>query len=57
MVSDKDSVAANEPHKTTVIDSEADRKAFFDALENPPLPTDQLVKAFRARKTLIKNAD
>jgi uncharacterized protein (DUF1778 family) len=46
-----------ETHKITVIDSEADRKIFFDALDNPPKPTKRLVDAFELRKMLIANAD
>ena len=44
-------------HKITVIESDADRKAFFDALDNPPEPTDQLINAFALRKKLIANAE
>lgn len=46
-----------EAHKLTVIESEADRKAFFDALDNPPKPAKRLVEAFALRKKLIANAD
>lgn len=46
-----------EAHKITVIESEADRKAFFDALDNPPKPTKRLKEAFAHRKKLIANAD
>ncbi len=49
--------ATIEAHKVTVIDSEADRKAFFDALDNPPKPTKRLAEAFALRKKLIANAD
>jgi len=44
-------------HKVTVIESEADRKAFFDALDNPPKPVKRLVDAFALRKKLIANAE
>ena len=46
-----------EAHKVTVIESDADRKAFFDALDNPPEPTERLVDAFALRKKLIANAE
>ena len=46
-----------EAHKITVIESEADRKAFFDALDNPPKPTKRLIDAFASRKNLIANAE
>lgn len=46
-----------EAHKVTVIESEADRKAFFDALDNPPKPTKRLIDAFALRKKLIANAE
>jgi len=46
-----------EAHNITVIESEADRKAFFDALDNPPKPTKRLAEAFALRKKLIANAD
>lgn len=46
-----------EAHKVTVIESEADRKAFFDALNNPSKPTKRLEEAFARRKKLIANAD
>ena len=49
--------ATIETHKMTVIESEADRKAFFDALDNPPKPTKRLVNAFALRQKLIANAD
>ena len=44
-------------HTVTVIESEADRDTFFNALENPPKPTKRLVDAFALRKKLIANAD
>ena len=44
-------------HKVTVLESKADKKAFFDALENPPKPTKRLTKAFALRKKLIADAD
>jgi len=44
-------------HKVTVIESEADREKFFNALDNPPKPTKRLVEAFALRKKLIANAD
>ena len=37
----------------TVIESEADREAFFNALDNPPKPTEFLREAFIHHKTLI----
>jgi len=44
-------------HKLTVIESEADRAAFFNALDNPPKPAKRLKDAFALRKKLIANAD
>ncbi len=44
-------------HKLTVIESEADRAAFFNALDNPPKPTKRLKDAFALRKKLIANVD
>ena len=44
-------------HKVTVIESEADRTAFFAALDTPPKPTKRLAEAFALRKKLIANAD
>ncbi len=44
-------------HKVTVIESQADKEAFFNALDNPPKPTKRLAKAFALRKKLIANAD
>lgn len=49
--------SAIEAHTVTVIESEADRNAFFDALNNPPKPTERLVNAFASRKKLVANAD
>ena len=46
-----------EAHKVTVLESEADREAFFNALDNPPKPTKRLQEAFAQRKKLIANAD
>ena len=46
-----------EAHAVTVVESEADRAAFFNALENPPKPTKRLANAFALRKKLIANAD
>lgn len=46
-----------EAHKVTVLESEADREAFFAALDNPPKPTKRLREAFAQRKKLIANAD
>lgn len=46
-----------EAHKLTVIESDADRAAFFDALENPRKPTKRLTDAFALREKLIANAD
>ena len=44
-------------HKVTLLESDADRKAFFDALDNPPKPKKRLVDAFALREKLIANAD
>ncbi|MDE0523602.1 MAG: DUF1778 domain-containing protein [Boseongicola sp.] len=44
-------------HKMTILESEADRAAFFGALENPPKPNDRLKNAFALREKLIANAD
>lgn len=44
-------------HSVTLLDSEADRQAFFNALENPPAPTERLAEAFALRKTMVTNAD
>jgi len=49
--------SAIEAHEITVIESEADRKVFFDALENPPRPTERLVAAANLRKKLVANAE
>ena len=49
--------ATIESHKVTVLESEADRRAFFEALEHPPRPNDRLKQAFALRKQLITNAD
>jgi len=49
--------ATLESHRVTVIDSEADRQAFFDALNSPSKPTQRLADAFELRKKLIANAD
>lgn len=49
--------ATIEAHKTTVIESDADRAAFFDALENPAKPTKRLADASALHKKLIANAD
>ena len=46
-----------EAHGVTVIESEADREAFFNALDNPPKPTERLREAFTHRRKLIVNAD
>ncbi|MBD1549674.1 DUF1778 domain-containing protein [Roseibium aggregatum] len=46
-----------EAHKVTVLESEADKEVFFNALENPPKPTKRLKKAFAQRKKLVANAD
>ncbi|OOY10899.1 hypothetical protein BMG00_17235 [Thioclava marina] len=46
-----------EAHRLTVLDSAADRAAFFDALEHPPMPNKRLREAFALRETLISNAD
>lgn len=39
-------------HETMVL-SERDREAFFDALIHPPRPSDRLRRAFRASKRVI----
>ncbi len=44
-------------HNITMIESEADREVFFNALDNPPKPTKRLQEAFALRKKLIANAD
>lgn len=49
--------ATIEAHKVTVLESEADKEAFFKALDNPPKPTERLKDAFAQRKNLIANAD
>ena len=46
-----------EDHEATVLESEIDRPAFFDARENPPKPCRRLRKAFALRKKMIANAD
>ena len=46
-----------EAHKVTMIESEADKQAFFDALENPSEPTKRLVEAFALRNKLIANVE
>lgn len=46
-----------EAHKVTVLETDADKRAFFAALENPPKPTDRLKAAYALRKKLIANAD
>ncbi len=48
---------AIEAQKVTMLDSEADRAVFFNALENPPQPNKRLKEAFALRKNLIANAD
>lgn len=49
--------ATIEAHAVTVLESDTDKTAFFDALENPPKPNKRLTDAFAARKKLIANAD
>ena len=44
-------------HKMTVLESEANRVAFFGALENPPKPNERLKQAFALCKKLIAHAD
>ena len=44
-------------HRVTFLESKADRKAFFDALENPPVATKRLAQAFALREKMITNAD
>ena len=46
-----------EAHKVMVLESEADKEAFFKALDNPPGPTKRLKEAFARREKLIANAD
>ena len=46
-----------EVHKVSVLESEVDRTAFFDALKNPPKPNHRLREAFELREQLIANAD
>jgi uncharacterized protein (DUF1778 family) len=43
-------------YETTVLGPE-DRKAFFDALDNPGEPTEALKKAFARYRRLVVNAD
>jgi uncharacterized protein (DUF1778 family) len=43
-------------YETTVL-SPADRKAFFDALDNPQPPTPALLEAYARYKQIIVNAD
>lgn len=43
-------------HKVTLLESDADREAFFNALDNPPKPTKRLIDAFALREKLIANA-
>ena len=52
----KAALATIEGYKITVL-SEADRKAIFDALENPSRPTKRLKEAFALHKKLIANDD
>lgn len=54
---DKAAQTTIEAHKLTALESEADRAAFFGALENPPKPNNRLKQAFALRETLIANAD
>ena len=49
--------AAIKAQNVTMLDSEADRTVFFNALENPPQPNERLKEAFALRKHLIANAD
>ena len=53
----KEARSTIESHELTVLDSEADRKAFFDALDNPRKPNKRLRGAFAKRGELIANAD
>ena len=46
-----------EGHKITTLESEADKEAFFGALDNPPKPAKRLKDAFAVRENLIANAD
>ena len=46
-----------EAHKVTMLESEADRTAFFRAIETPPKPNDRLEQAWALREKLIANAD
>jgi len=46
-----------EAQRVTLLESEADKAAFFKALDNPPKPTKRLAGAFALRKKLIANAD
>lgn len=39
-----------EAHETNVLESEADRTAFFNAVENPPAPNRRLGNAFALRE-------
>ena len=49
----KDTLSA---HRVTLLESEADRKAFFDALENPPASTQRLAQAFALREKIVADA-
>lgn len=44
-------------HNVTMLESEADKDAFFNALDNPPKPTKRLSAAFALREKLIANAE
>lgn len=46
----------NKAYDMTELKSEADRAAFFKALENPPKPNKQMKQAFALHKKLIANA-
>ena len=56
-VSYKEAQSTIDAHKLTVLESEADREAFFNALENPPKPNRRLREAFALRRELIADAD
>lgn len=44
-------------HKVTMLESESDKQAFFNALDTPPKPTKRLIEAFALREKLIANAE
>ena len=43
-------------HELTVLDSDADKAAFFVALDDPPAPTDRLKRAFAMHGKTVTDA-